>query len=1305
MQGEKRELAVSTYESLIPSIEELVKKGDKVEITENQLKVMKNKYLRGDSVELWLRRIARNIALVDLIYSKDVKIEDILDGTYHELLKSDFDPKSFVILLQSKLPEQTNDVRWKNFMRFQENLLKIASTNSAAALMLRDKEEKFYKLLSNFDFLPNSPCLMNAGRDLQQLHACYVLPVPDSMEGIMKAVTAQVLIHQSGGGTGFSFSRLRPEGDMVKSTKGISSGPMSFIRMFDTATDVVKQGGCVALDTRVSTENGLIKIGEIVPQNLQVNGWSQHALTVMTDSGPKLSDEAYNNGESEVITIKTKNSYKVTATPEHRFRVIDENGEYVWKHLKDIKKRDWLALQLNNYPEVKEYKFPEFEYQPHFNAEPIILPEYATKGLGEILGYFIGDGAISINKRGTGRFILSFGDDEPDVKSYIHGQVYNVFRIIPSEYKKQNDNSTNSYYCRTTLIHWLKYIGVDKPSALKAEVPEVVFRAGKDFACAFLRGLFTADGTITKDGYMSLSSASEKLIDDCQQLLLSLGIPSGKSIRKDIKNRYGVHTMYLLRIITERGITTFNEKIGFLSKKKNERFKIESKKWEANDIIPNQENILKEIYNGPGRGCAPGKISKGANRMLYRAVQHYIPDIQAKRNLTYKRLKVLADRFPEIKNSKLSWFLNNNQFYDQVSSLTKGKTYTVDLSVPENNTYIANGFVSHNTRRGANMGIFYYKHPDIKKFITSKSKDRGFLWNFNISVALDEEFINAVEKDKEIELINPRTNEVTGTERARELWDLMAKCAWETGDPGFVVIDRINNTESNPTPALGQIESTNPCGEQPLLSWEPCTLASINLSNHIKQLNEKSVVDYEKLEYTTKIATNFLENVIEMSNYALPEIEKMSKTNRRIGLGVMGWAEMIVKLGIAYDSPEALTLAEEIMGFINTKAFETSEELTETRGVFYNFKDSIYDEKGKYFRGKSARPRNCARTTIAPTGTIAITAGLQGSGIEPFFAIAYKRYQAEALDALRENKEPDPKFVYYEVIPSFLEVAQENNWFGLDKDTLLQKIIDNHGSVRGINEIPKPIQKIFVSSHDLHWRTHIDHQAAFQRFTDNAVSKTINMANSVTIQEIQEAYMYAYKTGCKGVTVYRDGCKEFQVLSSGPAQKQEQKKEVKERDLSKGMLSDYYEVNTGHGSLHINIAYDKEGPFRIFTSIPPMGTELSSLTGCLGVFMSKAFEYGFPPEKAIKHLNSAKGDRPLGFGPNRIESIPHAIAIALKKHLEKTGRMGDKTQRRLTELTGENKKQHCVKCYSPNIEYVSGCPEPTCLDCGHSECS
>jgi len=317
-----------------------------------------------------------------------------------------------------------------------------------------------------------------------------------------------------------------------------------------------------------------------------------------------------------------------------------------------------------------------------------------------------------------------------------------------------------------------------------------------------------------------------------------------------------------------------------------------------------------------------------------------------------------------------------------------------------------------------------------------------------------EKFMRAVRDDKEYDLINPHNNEAVGKVAAREVFDLMIDHAWKSGDPGYVVLDRINLSGSNPTPHLGPIESTNPCGEQPLLPWEPCNLGSLNLSNFVTGPIAEGTFDYKKLEGTVKTAIRFLDNVIEINNYPMPEIERMAKGNRRIGLGVMGWAETLVKMGIPYDSPAALELGEKVMGFINSKSLEASEDIAKERGVFPNWKDSIYDPDGQNYRGRSVLPRNCARTTIAPTGTIAISAGLQGGGIEPFFAIAYTRYNAKALDALKHGKSPETKDVFFEANPLFKQIAEDNRYWGLSKKDLWKKIDDNHKSVRGIPEIP-----------------------------------------------------------------------------------------------------------------------------------------------------------------------------------------------------------------------------------------------------------
>ena len=823
-----------------------------IQISENQAKVIKDKYLRDDrSPEELFERVAHNISLSEIIFHPGAEKWGVFEGVS---FRAETAPGSGArtLLFHEGLAESSE--REANFMRFIGNLEKAYATVPEAREAADRWKNEFYNLMAGFDFLPNSPTLMNAGRDLQQLSACYVLPVPDSMEGIAKALTAQSLIQKSGGGTGFSFCRVRPKGDLVKKTNGVASGAVSFMKLFDKLTDVVKQGG---------------------------------------------------------------------------------------------------------------------------------------------------------------------------------------------------------------------------------------------------------------------------------------------------------------------------------------------------------------------------------------------------------------------------------------------------------------------TRRGANMGIIPYWHPEVKDFITIKSQ-QGALENFNISIALDEKFMKAVETNANYDLINPRTKEPAGSLKAREVFNSMVESAWASGDPGIVFIDRINDTNSNPTPALGQIESTNPCGEQPLLPWESCNLGSLNLANYVTGELTRGALDWERLGADVAKAVRFLDNVIEINNYPLPEIEKIAKGNRKIGLGVMGWAETAVKLGVAYDSPAGLKKAEEVMKFINDKALEASEKLAGDRGCFQNWKGSIYDTESRHFRGVSARPRHASRTTIAPTGTIAIAAGLQGSGIEPFFAIAYTRYNARALDAIKNNKDADAKDTFYEVNTLFKQLAKENNFFGLEEKVLWKKIEANHKAVRGIPEIPKHIQDLFPTAHDVSVENHIRIQAAFQKHVDNAVSKTINMPNSAKTEDVKHCYLLAHKLGCKGLTVYRDGCKAQQVLNIGAGAPQAKTKKKKGPVNSFGVSSEYFQLKTGYGPLHVHINYNEHGPYQVFTNMPPLGTEISGLTSLMGILLSKYLEEGGDPIKVIKHLNSVKGDRPVGLGENRINSIAHGLAVALRSHLKRTGVIASDQEingQEKLELWDASHTQYCPKCYSSNVSYESGCSGPTCHDCGYSECS
>ncbi|MGC8709254.1 MAG: adenosylcobalamin-dependent ribonucleoside-diphosphate reductase [Thermoplasmata archaeon] len=408
-------------------------------------------------------------------------------------------------------------------------------------------------------------------------------------------------------------------------------------------------------------------------------------------------------------------------------------------------------------------------------------------------------------------------------------------------------------------------------------------------------------------------------------------------------------------------------------------------------------------------------------------------------------------------------------------------------------------------RRGANMGILRVDHPDIVQFINAKGFEGKFK-NFNLSVAITDSFMEALENDENIKLINPRTREPVGEMPARQIWNLITSQAWKTGDPGVIFIDEINR--HNPTPLLGEIEATNPCGEQPLLPYESCNLGSINLSRFV----ENGSINWEKLRKVVRIAVRFLDDVIDANKYSLPQIEYMTKQTRKIGLGVMGFAEMLIKLGIPYASNEALEIGEKVMEFIEKVSHEESSNIANAKGVFLAWENSIWFEKG-------IRMRNATTTTIAPTGSISIIAGTS-SGIEPLFALVYVRQILENTEMLEVNQ-------------LFEEELKRR---GLYSDSLMREVA-RRGTIQDMN-LPPDLKRLFLTAHDMDFRWHVLMQAVFQRHTDNAVSKTINMRNDATMEEVEKAYMLAYKLRCKGITIYRDRSKREQVLYKGAEEKE-----------------------------------------------------------------------------------------------------------------------------------------------------------------------
>jgi ribonucleoside-diphosphate reductase alpha chain len=998
------------------------------------------------------------------------------------------------------------------FQRVARNIAQAEQQHPAKTRM-KDAERRFFEMMRRLDFLPNSPTIMNAGRELQQLSACFVLPVEDSLESIFDAVKHQALIHQSGGGTGFSFSHLRPKDDRVATTSGVASGPVSFMRVFNISTEVIKQGGCVVPDTRVSTNRGIVPIQELGPTYTQERSWHPHPtpLKVATDDGCHLSDEFYNHGIAPIRRIRTRGGYHLAATLAHRIRVIDDEGQYVWRRMEDLKRGDWVVLQKGHLLEPDDYRLPSLEAFPHHNASPVRFPSVVSERLGEFIGFVVGDGSFNHYNPGgtTGRLILTICDNQPDVVEWLTTVVGELFGLTPIAQKKCGDGSTNYFLNATMLVRWLHQLGVEKQSALTARVPLIVFRKGSSLVHGFLRGLFTADGTVSQDGYPSLSSVSEGLIDDVQQLLLAVGIPSQVSVITNRTGAFGVNPLYRLRITTSAGLQAFCQNVGFIDKGRRARLDHAlHPAWEFNDVIPHQQKVLASLYRGPGRGSGPKRGSRGANRKLYRAIQHYLPDVAASRNLTRSRLAVLTEQYEEIRHSPLSWFLTNNHFYDQIESIKEGDSLTLDLSVPDNSTYIANGFVSHNTRRGANMGILRVDHPDILDFITVK-QDPKEMTNFNLSVGMTDAFMRALERRRSYALVNPHTGRTVRRLPAEKVFDQLVEAAWRSGEPGVVFLDTIN--KHNPTPHVGPIEATNPCSEQPLLAYESCTLGSINVAHFVKGPEASPSIDYERLADIIPVAVRFLDNIIDMNHYPMPEIETVTKRTRKIGLGIMGFADLLIKLNIGYDTAAALAVADELMRFIQQQAHAASSALARERGVFPAY-------RGSRLAAQARRWRNATVTTIAPTGTISIIADCS-PGIEPLYGVSFVRTVME-----------DVRLVT--IHPEFVKRAQAA---GIYSDQLIHRVSANE-SIQHLAEIPPEFRRLFVTAHDVSPEHHVRMQAAFQKYSDSGVSKTINLPPSATKDDVASAFLLAFRLGCKGLTVFRSGSRERQVLSCAQIQ-------------------------------------------------------------------------------------------------------------------------------------------------------------------------
>ncbi|GAB4328169.1 MAG: vitamin B12-dependent ribonucleotide reductase [Candidatus Zixiibacteriota bacterium] len=629
------------------------------------------------------------------------------------------------------------------------------------------------------------------------------------------------------------------------------------------------------------------------------------------------------------------------------------------------------------------------------------------------------------------------------------------------------------------------------------------------------------------------------------------------------------------------------------------------------------------------------------------------------------------------------------------------------------------------TRRGANMGILRVDHPDIEEFISCKS-DLSQVTNFNISVAVTDAFMNAVESGTDYDLIDPRTRkpyEINGQVQrlnARKIFSSIVEHAWATGEPGVVFIDRINR--ENPTNRAEEIEATNPCGEQPLPPYDSCNLASINLGTVVKRdlpntydrRNPADGVDWEKLSRLVKLGVHFLDNVIDVNKYPIPEIAEQTRKNRRIGLGVMGWADMLAMLGVRYDSEEAFELGEKVMEHINSQARMYSSELGAKRGKFPNWDKSIFEEQGEVMR-------NSTVTTVAPTGTISIIAGCS-SGIEPYFAISFVRNVMEGTRLVDVN-------------PIFEAIAKERGFYSPE----LMERIANSNSIQDFDEIPEDVREVFVTTADISAESHIRMQSVFQKHCDSAVSKTINLPHGATQDDVQTAYWLAYRQGCKGVTIYRDGSRPGQVLSTGatpetarssnaigafekkqtPAPKMESTPVVAKtapatvakptqdypvqpatsktngiEPLDRPEILEGFteKVKTGYGNLYVTVNTQNGRPFEVFASIGKSGYSTMADTEAICRLISLALRSHISVRQIVKQLQGIGGSQPVFEKGGVISSIPDAIAKVLNDHFGN----GDRLHK-----APDIAREHCPDC-GGMLEHEEGCV--LCRGCGYSQC-
>jgi len=1230
---------------------------------------------------------------------------------------------------------------------------------------VQQRTVEYYHLLSSKKFFPNSPTFTGAGTPLGQLAACFVLPITDDMgrhsSGIFQTLRDAALIQQTGGGNGFSFSRLRPHGALVQTSAGQATGPVGFLKVYDHAFGEIAQGGCLLPETLVFTNKGLLRLDEIVEAGVQ--GWQDHDLSVPTDEGEKNSPRGYNNGMADVLRVHTREGLSITGTPNHKVKVMTDSGPQ-WKEIQDLAQGDWIVVKLEEQKgNIQVLKKP---VKSHGNQVMTDLPSILDDELAFFLGYLSGDGFMAKNEDdhrvGVSVAHSSYLMDEmPELMK-------RLFNVNVHRMQKPNDRSVTFVMDNRAVKEFLQMNGMEKAGSRDVAVPRLIRQSPANIVGAYLRGLFEADGSLTH-GYPNLGTSSAQLAREVSTLLIGLGCPVQMRTTSAGLNRWGDSDIYYVKIVSTVGLQAWREKIGCDLRS---RF-VGAHAWESDlrrestYTIPNPrywlQPALDEITLGQidkqGRGR---NINFRASEPKFRGqMLRYLRD---DRNLTRSGYDLLRSEYPDAFENAPA--LDGYWFVEVRGVEEAGRSLTLDLEVADNHTYLAYGMVTHNTRRGANMAVLRVDHPDVEDFITCKINENQ-ITNFNISVGITDAFMQAVKDDKEWALRFPDLGEMKQkgfngtleqaeaagitiqtykTVNARELFNKIVKQAHHNGEPGVLFLDAANR--SNPVPHLYPLEATNPCGEQWLGPYENCCLGSVNLNEHC---GPDGTVDWETLRKSVVTATRFLDDVVEANAYvpAVPQLTEAAHNARRIGLGIMGLADLMYYVGVRYGSQEGQEFGAQVMEFVRFHSMQTSIDLAEERGPFPAIEGSIYDmDDVKWTAPKSlinyqnnwGRPevkweallkgikqhgiRNAAQTTVAPTGTIATVAGCEGYGCEPVFALAYIRH-------VNDNGK-DLKLTY--ASPRFDEALKKLG-LGEEKRQEIVEQVMSEGSCQNISEIPQAVRDTFVVSADITAEEHVLMQGALQAFVDNSLSKTVNFHEQATEEDVARAYMMAWELGCKGITVYVTGSRDKVVLETKATAEKKIEAEVgaaksvvaaesnnviwhgTKKPRPKALTGKTFSIETPVGRAFITV--NENGgtqPFEAFVNTAKAGSEIAAVSEAIGRLISYILRMASPVvpmdrmREIVVQLIGIGGGRSLGFGPNRVRSLPDGIGQVLDQYLnEKNGIVIEEVK---TNGGGNGHAESsapkmkigdiCPECGEAAVVNEEGCRK--CYACGFSEC-